>query len=412
MKSGDIYSFNADGILLQRYGRRPLGTDTLFDEKWLQKVIFENINLIKSTDPSYDKIELIPLCRELTLNDGIRNIFLDILAVTETGKLILIECKLWKNPQARREVLAQTLEYASLLQSLSYSDLISKLKKHLPTGKQDPIAELFRSLGIKFDESLLIDRISDGLKRGDFHLIIAGDGIRADLVNLVNSRVMGGMTAHLSLLEIAVHQNSVGEILLFPAIPSETETLTRTVLLTTDGMPAIIEEEIEADIVTNANAGGMGQPMKKETKEANSLFWNRAISEINFDHPDQEALRRGGSNWCKALLPDPLKWLTAYRSKDRIGVFLRIDDENLEGYYQFFTDRMPQMRQEISNEIRCEISNSSDKWAKGNLFIGVTKLDIDTSDPDTIGSQIEWLGNHVNRFVNFLRPIVHQIPTK
>ena len=33
-----------------------------------------------------------------------------------------------ENPQARREVLAQTLEYASLMQRLSYSDLTAKLK--------------------------------------------------------------------------------------------------------------------------------------------------------------------------------------------------------------------------------------------------------------------------------------------
>ena len=57
--------------------------------------------------------------------------FLDILAVTETGRLILVECKLWKNPQARREVLAQVIEYASLLQTLSYSDFVSRLKKYI-----------------------------------------------------------------------------------------------------------------------------------------------------------------------------------------------------------------------------------------------------------------------------------------
>ena len=92
---------------------------------------FANIDLIQPTDAGYDRIQLVPLCRELNLNDGIRNLFLDILAITETGKLILIECKLWKNPQARREVLAQAFEYASLLQSLSYSDLSSKLRRHI-----------------------------------------------------------------------------------------------------------------------------------------------------------------------------------------------------------------------------------------------------------------------------------------
>jgi len=98
MKSGDIYVFSQDGDLISKYDRQNLGNDSLFDEKWLQEVIFQNIDLIKVSDPIYEKVRVIPLCRELTLNDGIRNLFLDILAVTETGRLILIECKLWKNP--------------------------------------------------------------------------------------------------------------------------------------------------------------------------------------------------------------------------------------------------------------------------------------------------------------------------
>ena len=139
MKSGDIFALSKNGDLQERFERYSLSAGGHFDEKWLQEVLFANIELIQPTDASYDKLRLIPLCRELNLNDGIRNLYLDILAITETGKLILIECKLWKNPQARREVLAQAFEYASLLQSLSYSDLSSKLRKHIDSGTEDPI---------------------------------------------------------------------------------------------------------------------------------------------------------------------------------------------------------------------------------------------------------------------------------
>ncbi|MDA9020044.1 hypothetical protein N9H60_02570 [Flavimaricola sp.] len=408
MKSGDIYVFSKDGKLTSKYNRQRLSSDSLFDEKWLQQILYENIDLIKVSDPSYDKVRVIPLCRELALNDGIRNIFLDILAVTETGRLVLIECKLWKNPQARREVLAQTLEYASLMQKLSYSDLSAKLKKHIESNSRDPISEMCRSLGIDLDESLLIDRITENMKRGDFHLIIAGDGIRADLVNLVNSNVMRGMTADLSLLEISVHSNARGEILLSPTIPTETETVIRTVLLSAEGMPAIIEEEYEknsnADLVVDSN-----RSRGNEAKKANSIFWNRAIEEVKFDHPDQEQLRRGGSNWCKATLPKPLKWITAYRSRDRIGVFLRIDSENIDEYFEFFTGRLEQMRAEISPDISVDIPDQKEGWRKA-LFVGVTLYGVDTLDPTTESMQINWISDHLNRFVNFLRPIIRELP--
>ena len=408
MKSGDILVFDDNGSLRSKYDRQSLGSSSSFDEKWLQKVLFENINLIGVSDPIYDKVKVVPLCRELTLNDGIRNLFLDVLAVTETGRLVLIECKLWKNPQARREVLAQTLEYASLMQKLTYSDLAAKLKKHINCGSEDPISHQLRSRGLKFDEGMLIDRVTENIKRGDFHLIIAGDGIRGDLINLVNSSVMSGMTADLSLLEIAVYKNSDGQILLSPSIPSETETVRRTVLLSAEGMPAIIEEELEAE-AESLPGPGVSRPMLKETKEANSLFWQRAIAQIVFEHPDQEPLRRGGNNWSKVPMPNPLKWITAWRSKDKIGVFLRVSGDNINFYNEFFSDRMDALRSEISPEIRIEMPEGKDGWAEA-FFLSVRLDGVDTLDSSTEQLQINWFAEHLNKYVNFLRPLVKELP--
>ena len=410
MKSGDIFAISEDGELLERFVRRPLNVGAQFDEKWLQEVLFANIDLIQPTDASYDRIQLVPLCRELNLNDGIRNLFLDILAITETGKLILIECKLWKNPQARREVLAQAFEYASLLQSLSYSDLSSKLRRHINSGSEDPIIFALRSAGISVDESLLISRIDQGMKKGNFHVVIAGDGIRTDLVNLVNSPAMTGMTADLSLLEISVHQDGEGKTLLTPSVPQEIETVTRTVLISTEGMPVSIEED-ESEINPLPNQASPTQRrMKEEKKELNTLFWQKAIEEIKFSHPDQDPLRRGGSNWCKALLPAPLKWITAWRSKDQIGVFLRIDGEDIPKYKVFFEERLDLMREEISSDISVNIpAEGSDDWSTA-LFLSVNYSEIDVYDPNTMDHQIEWLAEHLDKFINYIRPLVNQLP--
>lgn len=410
MKSGDIFAISEDGELLERFVRRPLNVGAQFDEKWLQEVLFANIDLIQPTDASYDRIQLVPLCRELNLNDGIRNLFLDILAITETGKLILIECKLWKNPQARREVLAQAFEYASILQSLSYSDLSSKLRRHINSGSEDPIIFALRSAGISVDESLLISRIDQGMKKGNFHVVIAGDGIRTDLVNLVNSPAMTGMTVDLSLLEISVHQDGEGKTLLTPSVPQEIETVTRTVLISTEGMPVSIEED-ESEINPLPNQASPTQRrMKEEKKELNTLFWQKAIEEIKFSHPDQDPLRRGGSNWCKALLPAPLKWITAWRSKDQIGVFLRIDGEDIPKYKVFFEERLDLMREEISSDISVNIpSEGSDDWSTA-LFLSVNYSEIDVYDPNTMDHQIEWLAEHLDKFINYIRPLVNQLP--
>ena len=85
-----------------------ISTDSEYDERWLQERLFEDLTLLNVIDPSFDRISIVPLCREFTLHDSVRKVFLDILAVTETGQLVLVECKLWKNPQARRKFKAGT----------------------------------------------------------------------------------------------------------------------------------------------------------------------------------------------------------------------------------------------------------------------------------------------------------------
>jgi hypothetical protein len=48
---------------------------------------------------------------------------IDIFMVTPSGLPVLVECKLWRNPEGRREVIGQILDYAKELSRWSSSDL-------------------------------------------------------------------------------------------------------------------------------------------------------------------------------------------------------------------------------------------------------------------------------------------------
>src|SRR6516225_9199801 len=48
----------------------------------------------------------------------------------------LVECKLWKNPEARRQVVAQTLDYVSALSRWSYADLQAKVAAALRKARE------------------------------------------------------------------------------------------------------------------------------------------------------------------------------------------------------------------------------------------------------------------------------------
>jgi hypothetical protein len=61
----------------------------------------------------------VPICTELKTPAGP----IDIFMVTPSGLPVLVECKLWRNPEGRREVIGQILDYAKELSRWSSSDL-------------------------------------------------------------------------------------------------------------------------------------------------------------------------------------------------------------------------------------------------------------------------------------------------
>ena len=68
------------------------------------------------------------------------------------------------------------------------------------------------------------------------------------------------------------------------------------------------------------------------------------------------------------------------------------------------------MRAEISLDIRIEApENWNNAWSKA-LFLSVSMSGIDLYDQATTDTQIEWLGVHLDNFVNYLRPLIKQLP--
>jgi hypothetical protein len=63
----------------------------------------------------------VPICTELNTPAGP----IDNFMVTPSGLPVLIECKLWRNPEARREVVSQILDYAKELSRWSSSSWCS-----------------------------------------------------------------------------------------------------------------------------------------------------------------------------------------------------------------------------------------------------------------------------------------------
>ena len=80
--------------------------------------------------------------------------------------------------------------------------------------KNSKFCTFLRTILTAFDEAQIIDRISESLKSGRFHLVIAGDGIRSDLINITNTINQGSFFSDLTLLEICIYENDNKDIIL------------------------------------------------------------------------------------------------------------------------------------------------------------------------------------------------------
>ena len=120
---GDLIRLDRERrAIVETLARIPLGASPDqggIDEKSLQHLLFRAPEAlpIAAIDSAYDGA--VPICRELRTRAGP----LDALCVNPLGRLTIVEFKLWRNPQARREVIGQILDYAQELASWSYEDL-------------------------------------------------------------------------------------------------------------------------------------------------------------------------------------------------------------------------------------------------------------------------------------------------
>lgn len=164
--------------------------------------------------------DLIAAAREVPCGHG----YIDNLYLTPSGDIVLVETKLWRNGQMRREVVAQALDYVAALSRMGYEAFETAIAR----GQLAPrrLYDLVLDHPEALDEAEFIDAVSLNLRLGRMLAIVLGDGIRTEteaLSDLLQSHAGAHFT--FALVELATWQNSAGDIL---AVPS---TLARTVMI-------------------------------------------------------------------------------------------------------------------------------------------------------------------------------------
>jgi hypothetical protein len=378
------------GAAAAKLSRMKLESGSSRNEAWLRDLIRDNPDLlpVRQIDPSFQQIAT--LCTELQTTAGP----IDVALISPDGRPVLVETKLWRNPQARREVVAQILDYSRTLTRWSYSDLQREVNARTGGKGNTPFA-IAQKLSPELDEAQFVDAVAGALRHGRFLLLIVGDGIHEDvqaIAELVNRNAASAF--ELALVEMALYQDPRGGVLVQPRITAKTETIQRVVALVTSSRG--IEETAPPDGEELASF-----PTRKELspKQEEYRKWWQPILDMKFDDPDQPPPKLYWPNNVRLALPLSGFWLTAYGiskgGRLRHGVSLVGPSGRLQKFWNTAGATPAELAAQIPGAAVFKTEDDASE------YINAMRLDSEFPNDDACR---EWIAETLNAFVNVLRP--------
>jgi hypothetical protein len=336
----------------------------------------------------------VPICTELNTPAGP----IDNFMVTPSGLPVLVECKLWRNPEARREVVSQILDYAKELSRWSSSDVQREVSHRL---KRDgnPLLDMVRAVAPEIDEQQFNDALTANLRRGRFLLLIVGDGIREGVEAIAEYlQLHAGLHFSLGLVELPIYDMPNGDRLVAPRVLARTALITRNVVAVPDGY-AVDEAEDSTGVAEI-------DPERVALGDQSQRFWTEFLDHyLKLDDPEQPKPRPARLGYISLSLPARTSWLTVYRSLHRgeVGIFLSCW-QNTPGAYamQAIVDEFNAggpVKDELGGTARLyKVAGDGRDSIRDWLQVGSLE------QPEVRKKAFSWLAERVNTFVNVLRP--------
>jgi len=214
-----------------------------YDEAWLQRLIdgCPACLPVAEIEPGFGVP--VAVCREMPTPHGP----VDNLLMTAGGDIVLVETKLWRNPQARREVVAQALDYASCLFAMDYEAFEAACLRGSFGGRPRPSRLFDLFAGEAGDEADFVDAVAANLRRGRVMVLVAGDGIRAEAAQLAGVlQSHAGFRFTFALVELAVWQAPDGAHLVVPRTLAQTVMVERGVVQVHEGQVTVLPPAVAA----------------------------------------------------------------------------------------------------------------------------------------------------------------------
>ena len=401
---GDLVRLDPDNQAgVETLRRIPLGIrvdDGGMDESSLRNLLFQfPLSLpIEAIDAAYS--DPVPICRELYTSAG----YVDALYINALGRLILAEFKLWRNPQARREVIGQILDYTKELASWEYDDLQREVSRALGRKGNAPY-ELVRERAPQVEQASFVDNVSRHLKRGEFLLLIIGDGIREGVENIVQFvQSYSGLHFNLALVEAALYRDTANRIIVQPRVLMRTEVIRRVVLESGRVEDFAAEDEDAEDTPS-------------DLERENVRFWAAVLDDYRFSDVNVEVpevtkesvlnIKVRNSGWGD--------WGLAFvgfldRGDSIVGCYLTCR-RNVQPAVDVYGDIGRSL-----DELRIELGDELEYWKnkKGRPRIGFTRptrfpLPTEESTSGEFEDAVQWMRERLDGLVSTLHPRLERI---
>ena len=363
-------------------------------EAYIQALVHEHPACLPIAEIDAMFLGPVAICTELSTPAGP----IDNFMVTPSGLPVLVECKLWRNPEARREVVSQILDYAKELSRWSSSDVQREVRHRL---KRDgnPLLDMVRAVDPQLDEQQFNDALTANLRRGRFLLLIVGDGIREGVEAIAEYlQLHAGLHFSLGLVELPIYVMPNGDRLVAPRVLARTALITRNVVAVPDGYA--LDEVADPTRVAGID------PERTELAEQSKQFWTEFVDHyLKLDDPEQPKPRPARLGYISLSLPARTSWLTVYRvlHPGEVGIFLSCW-RNTPGAYamQAIVDEW-----KAGGAVKDELDATARlyKVAGGSLDSIIDSLQVGSLEqPEVRKRAFSWLAERVNTFVRVLRP--------
>ena len=263
------------------------GVATRYQEDLLQQLVEDNPALLPVKDFLPSTLSLFSLGREIAVDVGGQMGYIDNLLVTNEGRLVLVETKLWRNPESTRDVVAQILQYGMALSALSLQELETAVK--CKAGQT--ISELVAS---RPGGEALVDDFEEAferhLRRCEMLYLVVSDGIRVSVERITQWLNDGGSAPFkFGLVELRFFEAGGGDMLVVPRTLLKTREVSRHVVVVDVQGPAASSATavVHDDLKSSMGAHALTQRRVKQVELP--MTRERLISEVRLAKGSAEA---------------------------------------------------------------------------------------------------------------------------